>query len=555
VRSGIQNVPLSVPTIFHRAESMFTKKHIISVVDGDDRFVQYSTWTDRVRRLATALKVLDIEPGDSVATFCWNTQSHLELYFALPCSGRVIHPVNVRLFREEIEFVIRDAGDVAIFVDRSLVGICADAVAGVTEIRHIVVIDDGSDEVLPADPRVVHYESLLDSCDAFSAVFVVDDEFDAAAIWHTSGTTGRPKGVVYSHRAIVLHAMSLLTADSLGLSERDVVMPIVPMFHVGAWGTPYGALMAGSDFALVGRDLRPGTLASALERLEITVSLAVPTVWRSMLPIVANLDLSNLRLPLCGGSSASAELLTSWGRQTGTTMVHAWGMTETGPVTAVSKVRSYQESLSEEEVLHLRTSQGSPVSLVEVRIDESESDESLESDGLTVGELQVRGPWIAGEYHNRADAVDSFTDDQWLRTGDIGTIDGDGIIRLIDRKKDMIKSGGEWISSVDLENAIMAHPLVLEAAVIGIPDARWDERPLACVVLTDESELDADSLRQFLNGRVAKWWIPEVFEFVDSLPKTGVGKFSKKTLREKYAQEPIRPSPKVRADVESSGAL
>jgi fatty-acyl-CoA synthase len=534
MESGIQEVPLNIAHIFQRAETTFSRRRVISLQESRDVEVSFADWALRVRRLITALDALGVKAGESVATFCWNTQAHLELYYALPCSGRVIHPVNVRLFRDEIEYVLRDAPDVAIFVNRSLLATCMPAVADIIDLRHVVVIEDGSDAAIPDDSRIVLYEELLAAQAPFSGDLPVIDETAAAALWHTSGTTGRPKGVVYSQRAIVLHAMSLLMTDSLGLGERDTVMPVVPMFHVGAWGTPYGALFAGSNFVLVGSDLRGEVLAAALERQRVTVCLAVPTVWRSMLPTIERHDVSNLRLPLCGGSSASAELMREWDEKTGTTMVHAWGMTETGPVTAMSKVRSYHADRSPEEIMHVRTAQGTSVPLVETRIVDFDTGEVLVTDGTTSGELQVRGPWIAGAYHGGA-GTDSFTDDGWLRTGDIGTIDAEGYIRLVDRAKDMIKSGGEWISSVGLENAIMAHPLVLEAAVIGVPDERWDERPLACVVLRSADSVSVEDLQEFLRERVVSWWVPERIAFLEALPKTGVGKFSKRMLRQMYA--------------------
>lgn len=534
MESGIQEVPLNIAHIFQRAETNFSQRRIVSLDEGGDVSVSYADWAQRVRRLVAALDALGIERGESVATFCWNTLAHLELYYALPCSGRVIHPVNVRLFRDEVEYVLRDAPDVAIFVNRSLLDTCMPVVANITGIRHVVVVEDGSDTAVPDDPRVRRYEDLLAAHAPFHGALPAIPETTAAALWHTSGTTGSPKGVVYSQRAIVLHAMSLLTTDSLGLGERDVVMPVVPMFHVGAWGTPYGALLAGSNFVLVGSDLRGEVLTAALERHRVTVCLAVPTVWRSMLPSVGGHDLSSLRLPLCGGSSASAELMREWHEKSRTTMVHAWGMTETGPVTAISKVRSYQEDRTPEEVMRVRTAQGSAVPLVEARVVDVETGRVNAPDGVTSGELQVRGPWIAGAYHGGVGA-DSFTEDGWLRTGDVGTIDDEGYIRLVDRAKDMIKSGGEWISSVGLENAIMAHPAVLEAAVIGVPDERWEERPLACVVLEPGAALDVKELQDFLGERVVSWWVPERIAFLDSLPKTGVGKFSKRTLRKMYA--------------------
>ena len=548
MRSGIQDDPLVVAKILHRAETIFARSRIVSLHATGDVTFSYAQWAERVHRIVRALDDLGIHPGESVATFCWNTREHLELYYALPASGRVIHPVNVRLSLDEIDYVLRDAPDVAIFVNRSLLRTCMPAVATNPTIRHVVVIDDGSDDPLPDNRSVVPYDALLEGTPRDPLELPRLDEHTAAALWHTSGTTGQPKGVVYSHRAIVLHALSLLTTDSLGLGERDTVMPIVPMFHVGAWGTPYGALLAGSDFVAVGSDLRAKTLAAALARHRVTVSLAVPTVWRSMLPVIERHDVSSLRLPLCGGSSASADLMNEWHERTGTTMVHAWGMTETGPVTAVSQVRRRHRDLSAGEKMHVRTAQGVPTPLIEARIVDTDTGEVIATDGKTIGELQVRGPWVARAYHGGVGS-DSFTADGWLRTGDVGTIDAEGYIRLVDRSKDMIKSGGEWISSVALENAVMAHPSVLEAAVIGVPDERWDERPLACVVLRPGAALGAEGLQDFLRGQVLSWWVPERIAFLEALPKTGVGKFSKRALRQMYAEGQIALSdPGGRAD-------
>lgn len=527
--------PLTLTHVFNRAERLFPEKGVATVQATGIERITYREWAERTRKLATVLDQLEVSPDGRVATFAWNTARHLELYFAAPCSGRVLHTLNIRLFPDDIVYIADHAEDEVVFVDRSLLGVFWPLVDRLRTVKQVIVMDDGGPEEVPEDPRVHDYETLLVA--ASPADFpMLEDEHQAAAMCYTSGTTGHPKGVVYSHRSTVLHSMGALVADAAAVSEKDSVMPVVPMFHANAWGLCQAAVMAGADLVMPGPKMQPGAIAELMEREKVTLAAGVPTIWMGVLPELKGRDLSSLRDIVCGGSAVPKSLSEAYREQVGLPILQAWGMTETSPVATTGRVKSWLLGSSDEELADLRAAQGTPIPLVELRIADPATGEELPWDGEARGELQAIGPWIARAYYNDERSDDSFTEDGWLRTGDVATISPNGYVRLVDRTKDLVKSGGEWISSVELENAIMAHPKVAEAAVIGIPDEQWSERPLACVVPEEGVEITLEELREFLASRVPRWWLPNDLELIEEVPKTSVGKFSKKTLRAQFAE-------------------
>jgi fatty-acyl-CoA synthase len=536
MQGTMQHEPLTLPPVFDRAERLFADKVIVTgTATGRDR-TSYGEWADATRRLATVLADLGISADGRVGTFAWNTARHLALYWAAPCSGRVLHTLNIRLFPQQLTYIVNHAEDEVIFVDRSLLPVFWPLVPTFETVRHIVVMDDGGPADFPADPRVQRYEDLL--ANAAPARFRVDDENQAAAMCYTSGTTGNPKGVVYSHRSTYLHAISALSATGLGVSERDRVMPVVPMFHANAWGLAQTPIFAGADLVLPGPQMAPEKLAALLEEERVTVAAGVPTIWMGVLPHLGGRNLSRLRAVLCGGSAVPAALSEAYRKQIGLPILHAWGMTETSPLGSMNVLPSAYDGLPEAELAELRSRQGVPPVGVSARIVVPGTTDELPWDDKATGELQVRGPWIAAGYYQKDESdsfADSFTEDGWLRTGDVGAIDPHGSIRLVDRTKDLVKSGGEWISSVELENHLMSHPAVAEAAVIGVPHPQWGERPLAAVVLRPDASATKAELIEFLRPRVARWWLPDDVVFIDEVPKTSVGKFSKKDLRARFA--------------------
>jgi fatty-acyl-CoA synthase len=481
------------------------------------------------------LDQLGISSDGRVGTFAWNTARHLELYFAAPCTGRVLHTLNIRLFPEQLTYIANHAEDEVIFVDRSLLGVVAPLLKTFHTVKHLVLMDDGKGDI-PADLNglTLHdYEALL--ADAEPAEFHVQDENRAASMCYTSGTTGNPKGVVYSHRSTYLHTMGAMLADSLGARESDVILPVVPMFHANAWGLAHAAVASGAALVMPGPDLSGRAIADLIVDEKVTVAAGVPTIWMAVLPELKGRDTSSLRAIPCGGSAVPRALSEAYREQLGLPILQAWGMTETSPIAAVCQLRAADAALPDDEQAELRTTVGRTIFGVDCRVVEPGSTDPLPWDGESSGELQVRGPWIAATYYNDPRAGDSFTEDGWLRTGDVATMDAVGRIRLVDRTKDLIKSGGEWISSVELENELMAHPSIREAAVIGVPHPRWSERPLACVVLESGAELSKQDVLDFLAPRVAKWQLPDDVVFIDEVPKTSVGKFSKRTLRDRFA--------------------
>jgi fatty-acyl-CoA synthase len=536
----MQATPLSLDMIFRRAESLWGTKSLATAVKGGVERIDYATWAKRTRKLGGVLEDLGISPDGRVATFAWNSTRHLELYFAAPCTGRVLHTLNIRLFADQLVYIANHAEDEVVFADRSLLPILWPLVDELKTVRHIVVMDDcgdGGPEV-PNDSRVSDYEELLAAAEPhpFS---VVEDEDTAASMCYTSGTTGDPKGVVYSHRSTVLHSMAAMMVDGIGITESDVVLPVVPMFHANAWGLCQAGVMAGSEIIFPGADLSPEAIVRLITEQDVTAAAGVPTIWMGARPLLSG-KAHRLRAILCGGSAVPKALSEAYRTEIGVPILQAWGMTETSPLASVARIRSDRAASSSDEVLaDLRATQGLPVPGVELRIADPSTNDVLPWDDETSGEVQVRGPWIAREYYNDPRGASSFTPDGWLRTGDVAAVSPDGYIRLVDRTKDLIKSGGEWISSVELENHLMAHPSVAEAAVIAVSSDRWMERPMACVVLKPGESLSKEDVIEWLRPRVAKWWLPDDVEFIEEVPKTSVGKFSKKDLRERFADRVV----------------
>jgi len=525
----MQPVPLALPQVFHRAEQQFPMKAIVSVEAGITHRTTVAEWAVRVRRLASALDSLGVPARARVATFAWNSARHLELYYAVPCSNRVLHTLNIRLGADQLRHIVREAQDDVVVIDRSLFERLWPLADDLPTVRHWVVIDDAPDAALPDDPRIVDYERLLASAEPVSGAFTIDDENLAAAICHTSGTTGNPKGVVYSHRSTVLHSLAGMAAGIVGIEERDVVLPIVPMFHANAWGLPYTAMFAGAELVLPGSDLSPRALLRLIEEHRVTVAAGVPAIWSGMLPHLDGADLSSLRIVLGGGSATPPPLAHEWEQRVGVPITHTWGMTELNPTGVIGGLRSHHDGASAEERDHVLASQGQPLPLVDLRIVDVSSGEPVAHDGTSAGELQARGPWIAASYLRGA--ADLLTDDGWLRTGDIASIDPIGYITIRDRIKDLIKSGGEWIPSLQLEEAISAHESVSEVAVVGRPDPAWLERPVAFVVLRGGHPADTRALLDDVLTRVPKWWLPDEVRYVDELPRNTTGKVAKDVLR------------------------
>jgi fatty-acyl-CoA synthase len=513
----MMDLPLLVRHIAERAEAVFPQREIVSRTQEGIERSTYAQVVQRARRIASALQELGIGSGDRVATFGWNSVRHLELYLAVPSLGAVLHTLNIRLFEDDLRYIVDHAEDRVIFLDASLV----DVMPSFDGVEHEVLMPDGPGEREGA----LDYEELVSNGDP-GFQFPDLDENTAAAMCYTSGTTGRPKGVVYSHRSTVLHSLCVNQPDAVGLRERDSIMPVVPMFHANAWGLPYAAALAGARQVFPGPKMTPADLAELIAAEKVTRTAGVPTIWQGILTLEDPPDLSSLHEVMAGGSAVPESLIRAFDERWGVPVVQGWGMTETSPLAANCRAPADADSLSADEVYALRACQGRIQPLVDFRIDEDSG-----------GELQVRGPFIARDYYNDPTSREKFTDDDWLRTGDVAELRHESYIRLVDRTKDLVKSGGEWISSVELENEIMAHPDVLEAAVIAVPDEKWSERPCACVVAKDGAALDAEEIRGFLADRVAKWWLPDRVEFIPEVPKTSVGKFDKKVLRAQFAQQ------------------
>jgi fatty-acyl-CoA synthase len=520
---------LTLRHLLDRMRTVSGHKQVVTLGQGGTRSATYAEVGDRVDRLCKALEELGIERGDRVATFMWNSQEHLELYMAVPCMGGVLHTLNIRLFPEQLTYIANHAQDQVVFVHDSLVPVLEKVAPTFDTVRHYVVVGDGDAGSLP---NALRYEELLAAHEP-GYDYPELDERTAAGLCYTSGTTGNPKGALYSHRSNVLHCMATALADTIGVTASDRVLPVVPMFHVNAWGLPYSAAMVGADLVMPERFLQAEPLVRLIESERVTLTGAVPTIWMDVLRYADEHkpDLSSLRTVICGGAAVPESLMRAFEERHGVRIMQAWGMTETSPIGAVARPPEETEG---EEHWRYRTATGRIVPLVEARI-VGDDGEPLPWDGQATGEVEVRGPWIARDYFNDPAGPEKFHDG-WLRTGDVASIDQEGFVRISDRAKDLIKSGGEWISSVELENALMSHPSVAECAVIARPDEKWSERPLACVVVVEGASCSPDVLREHLAGQVAKWWIPDDFAFIEAVPKTSVGKFDKKVLRQRLAE-------------------
>jgi fatty-acyl-CoA synthase len=536
MQSTMQDFPLTVGMIFRHGRAVHGASEVVTFEGDDSRRASFAQVAARTDRLAAALLGLGVEPGDRVGTFAWNTQEHLEAYFAVPGIGAVLHTLNLRLFPEQLAYIANHAADRMILVDDNLIPLLAKVAGELPTVERYIVMGDGDTSALSeAAPgvEIVRYEELLASADVDGFEYPDVDERAAAAMCYTSGTTGNPKGVVYSHRSTFLHAFAIQTGSGVPYTWDDRVLPIVPMFHANAWGAPYASWIAGADLLMPGRFLQAEPLSRFIAQERPTTTCAVPTIWADLLRYseANDVDFSSLHRIMCGGMAVPRALIEAFQDRFGIRMIQAWGLTETSPVASVSLPPRGVPAGSPEE-MDWRALTGRVLPGVELRIVDDDNT-VLPWDGEAVGEIQVRGPWITASYYGDS-APEKFVDG-WFATGDIASVTENGYMRITDRSKDVIKSGGEWISSVELEGLLMAHPAVVEAAVIAVPDPRWDERPLACVVVQDGATVTAEELREFLGGHIAKWQLPERWAFIPEVPKTSVGKFDKKVLRVQYA--------------------
>ncbi|HTE56227.1 MAG TPA: long-chain fatty acid--CoA ligase [Kofleriaceae bacterium] len=525
MKSTMQDGELTVASLFRHGARVHGSSQVVTAREGGVTRASFAEVAGRAARLASALQRLGVGPGDRVATFAWNTQEHLEAYLAVPCLGAVLHTVNIRLAAAEIAEIIRHAEDRVLIVDHTLLDRIAPLLPGLATVEALIVIGETTGGMAGA----LRYHDLVAAATPLEA-WPQLDEYAAAGLCYTSGTTGTPKGVAYSHRSVYLHSLTLLAADVFGLGERDRVLPVVPMFHASAWGLPYAAWMAGSDLVLPGRAPQAASLARLIADEKPTVAAAVPSIWIDLMHHgeAEPLDLASLRLIACGGAAVPLSLMKWYQERHRVPLIQVWGLTETSPIAAVSLPPADADP-SDPWAWRNRT--GRVIPGVELRLTDDRGVE-LPWDDASVGEIEVRGPWVTGEYY-RDDQPDKFADG-WFKTGDLGRVDSRGYIQITDRIKDVIKSGGEWVSSIALENALVAHPGVQEAAIIGVADPRWQERPLACVVLRDGAEVAPAALRSHLAAHVVRWWIPERWVFTSKIPRTSVGKIDKKELRLLY---------------------
>ena len=529
----MMNYPLTLTHFFERSRRLFAKKMLATRVPGQPLFrYTYADFAERTMRLAGVLRDLGIRKGDRVATLAWNSHRHLEVYWAAPLSGAVLHTLNFRLSAQDLTYIINHAGDSVIFADASVYPMLATIRDKIPSVKHIVIMKDTADAAVP--DGLPEYEALLAKAQPL-ARWPQLEETDALGMCYTSGTTGHPKGVVYTHRGIFLHCMAQAMTDTMALSENDVILHVVPMFHANAWCVPYGGVLGGATQIFAGPNIQPKDICEIVQAEEVTFVGAVPTVWIAIKELVEKegYDISTIRCIPIGGSAAPRSLIEVFDKKFDATMMHAWGMTEMSPIGTLARLKSYMRDWSEDEQYTVRSKQGYPVAGVELRIVNDDGKEQP-WDGASMGEIQVRGPWVLKSYYNNPAAADRFTGDGWFRTGDVAVIDPEGYIQITDRTKDLIKSGGEWISSIDVESLIMGHPKVLEAAVIAVPHPKWVERPLACVVPKPGVSIDPREIVDYLRDKLARWALPDEVVLIDAVPKTSVGKFDKKVLRERF---------------------
>jgi fatty-acyl-CoA synthase len=525
---------LTVPAILRRVETLAADTEIVSRrPDKSLHRYTYGQMAERAKRLALVLKSLGVEDGDRVATLCWNHHQHIEAYFGIPAAGAVLHTLNLRLHPDDLTYIVNHAQDRVIIVDDILLPVLhkfRDRVG----VSHVIVIPTCGQALLEGS---LNYEELLSSVRPGDFTYPEPNERDAVAMCYTSGTTGRPKGVLYSHRAIALHSLASAQRDVLDVGESDTVVPVVPMFHANAWGLTFTCALVGAKMVLPGPHLDPASLLDLFQAESVTITAGVPTIWMG---ILSALDANPGAYDLClntlvvGGQAAPKSMIRGFQDRHGLRVIHAWGMTEMAPLGTVSRLTGTLRDAPLDEQYAYRAMQGQPAPFIEIR---ARGESGLVPwDGTSIGELEVRGAWVAGAYHNSADADDRFTDDGWFRTGDIVSINVRGFVNVQDRAKDVIKSGGEWISSTAMENALMGHPDVAEAVIIAVPHEKWGERPLAVVVARNGTSPTADALLRFLEADFARWWIPDGVEFVEEIPRTSVGKFLKSALRDRFRE-------------------
>ncbi|PJZ50582.1 long-chain fatty acid--CoA ligase [Leptospira saintgironsiae] len=537
MRSTMMDYPLVLPSILKRAKEVHPHKEIVTKWhDSSIQRLTYGEFYKRTIRLMSALRKAGVKPGEAIATFCLNHSVHLELYFAIPSIRAVLHTINIRLFPEQLIYIINEAKDKFIFVDKSLAPAIEKNLSQIHGVQKFIIIDDKENVPFPNLPNAISYEDFLKTGDEVEN-FEPIDEFEAAGICYTSGTTGNPKGVVYSHRSTYLHSMSICMGDALCIREAETVLPVVPMFHVNSWGIPFASVMTGCKLVFPGKHLLGASLAELLESEEVTLTAGVPTVWNVLYQHLKKTKYNlKLHTMVVGGSAAPRGLIEGFEKDFGISILHAWGMTETSPVGTVSHLRGFMKNLDDNKRYSYRAKQGVPVPGVEIRaIDDNGKD--VPKDGKTPGELLVRGPWIAASYKS-GESSESFTSDGWFRTGDVVVLDEYGYMQITDRKKDLIKTRGEWISSVDMENLVMADPDVLEAAVVGRKDPVRDEAPVIFVVPVEGKQVDPKKIHDRLKDNFAHWQLPKLDDIrsVSAIPKTSVGKFDKKILRKELEE-------------------